>query len=822
MDQTIDFESLDFFTDPSLVEDPYPYYERLRERSPVLRERHHGVVMVTGYDEAAAVYRDPETFSSCNSVSGPFPGFPVPLAGEDVGALIERYRDRLPMSDQLPTLDPPVHAKHRALLMKLLTPNRLKENEEFMWQLADRQIAEVLEQGACELVRGYAKPFAMLVIADLLGVPEEDRAEFRSQLGADRPGRSIGSTTTEAMAHNPLDFLYRRFGDYVEERRRHPRDDVLTRLATATFPDGSTPDVIDVVRVAANLFAAGQETTVRLLAAALQLIGERPDLERLLRGDRERIPNFVEEVLRFEDPDQGGLPARAGVDDPGWRRRRRRHDADAAERRREPGSAPLREPRRVPRRAPQRPSAPRLRARHPRLSGRVARARRGPHQHRAPARSHERHPDRGVGARPEGRAPLSIRADLHPARSPGAPPRVRPRSVAGAEGAGSFGQSRRGHRRGADPGRERRHGPVSRARLEPLPKERWDDAVRAALRQGFPEAAPRFLASGPDAVPVPNVLGTLLHHPLLAGPFLAYSRVLLQSPALGHRLRELIVLRVAWRTRSIYEWAQHVRIAASLMTAEEIGAIARADAAGAWTPLERDLLAATDQLIDRHRIEDATWAGLARAARRPSARRGRVHGGHLHLPRDGVQQLRARARSRARDPGRNPAPRALKSASVGRKQIVSMTQPVDREVRQDVADLLVRYAAGIDGRDWKLLRSCFTDDCIADYGDVGRWKSGDEITDWMRKTHEPLGHTLHRITNQAVAREGDTVTARSYVDALVLAPDNLRGVQAAGTYDDVLVRTDGGWKIVRRRYTMVRMQVLGPPARSDRSEGRSS
>jgi alkylhydroperoxidase family enzyme len=152
---------------------------------------------------------------------------------------------------------------------------------------------------------------------------------------------------------------------------------------------------------------------------------------------------------------------------------------------------------------------------------------------------------------------------------------------------------------------------VSPARLAPLPKERWDDAVREALRRGFPEAAPRFLASGPDAAPVPNVLGTLLHHPLLAGPFLAYNRVLLQTPALGHRLRELIVLRVAWRTRSLYEWVQHVRIAASLMTTEEIRAIARADGDGAWTPLERALLAATDQLVDRHRIDDVTWAALA-------------------------------------------------------------------------------------------------------------------------------------------------------------------------------------------------------------------
>ena len=72
----------------------------------------------------------------------PFPGFPVPLEGDDVSELIEQHRDELPLSDQLTTFDPPKHTAHRALLMRLITPKRLKENEEFMWRLADRQIDE--------------------------------------------------------------------------------------------------------------------------------------------------------------------------------------------------------------------------------------------------------------------------------------------------------------------------------------------------------------------------------------------------------------------------------------------------------------------------------------------------------------------------------------------------------------------------------------------------------------------------------------------------------------------------------------------------------
>jgi len=301
-----DFDAIDFFRDDTLLGDPYPYYDFLREQCPVRREHHHDVVMVTGYDEALTVLHDTDRFSSCNSVTGPFPGFPVPLEGDDVSELIEQHRDELPMSDQLPTFDPPKHTDHRALLMRLITPKRLKENEAFMWRNADRQIDQFVAQGSCEFISEFASPYTLLVIADLLGVPEGDHEIFRQELqGTRRRDNAVGSTDHDAMAHNPLEFLYQRFTTYVEERRREPRDDVLTGLATATFPDGSMPEVGDAVRVAANLFAAGQETTVRLLGSAFQLIGENPDLQQLLRDERHRIPNFVEETLRFEGPIKG-------------------------------------------------------------------------------------------------------------------------------------------------------------------------------------------------------------------------------------------------------------------------------------------------------------------------------------------------------------------------------------------------------------------------------------------------------------------------------------------------------------------------------------
>lgn len=301
-----DFDAVDFFHARPLYQDPYPYYEYLREHGPVWREPHRGVVMVTGYDEAIAVLNDTESFSSCNTVVGPFARFPVPLDGDDISDIIERYRDLLPFSDQLPSFDPPKHTAHRALLMRLITPKRLRENEEFMWRLVDRQLDEFIADGRCEFVGQYANPFTLLVIADLLGVPEADHEIFRHELQGEGHAE-LHKGADGKLAHKPLEFLYDRFTAYIEDRRRAPRGDVMTELATATFPDGTLPEVHDVMLIAANLFAAGQETTARMLSTALLLIAERPGLEATLRNDADLIPTFVEEIVRLESPIQGNF-----------------------------------------------------------------------------------------------------------------------------------------------------------------------------------------------------------------------------------------------------------------------------------------------------------------------------------------------------------------------------------------------------------------------------------------------------------------------------------------------------------------------------------
>jgi cytochrome P450 len=296
----VDVESVDFFTEPALVNDPYPYFDALRGRCPVHPVAHPGVLSVTGYAESVEVYRDDQAFSSCNAASGPFPGLPVQADGDDIGALIEQYRDQLPMSDFLVNLDGDTHAAQRALLRKLLTPNRLKDAEERIWELADRQIDAFVDNGEFEVNRQYGNVFSLLVIADLLGVPDADREEFRKQLGAEVPLPNVGETAQ--VSTNPLAFLFGRFFEYIQDRRRQPREDVLTELALATYPDGSTPELDVVVRLATFLFAAGGDTTARLITSAMCILAENPEYQDLLRGDRRRIADFVEETLRTESP----------------------------------------------------------------------------------------------------------------------------------------------------------------------------------------------------------------------------------------------------------------------------------------------------------------------------------------------------------------------------------------------------------------------------------------------------------------------------------------------------------------------------------------
>ena len=141
--------------------------------------------------------------------------------------------------------------------------------------------------------------------------------------------------------------------------------------------------------------------------------------------------------------------------------------------------------------------------------------------------------------------------------------------------------------------------------------------------------------------------------------------------------------------------------------------------------------------------------------------------------------------------------------------------------RDEIVDVLVRYATGIDSRDWRLFRSCFSDDARFDYGGIGQWDTPEAITDYMRAAHS--GPSMHRLSNFVIDIDGDRATSRTYVDAVVMGPKGFGAVENFGWYDDEWVRTPGGWRI-SFRHTMLhgvrlpgccggyhRRSVLGSP-----------
>lgn len=291
----------DFFTDPEVIQDPSSYYAALHAVGPVVREPHYGVFLISGLEEILAVYADLESFSSVVAPLGPFMPLPTPAEGESLADVVAHRRAEIPLSDLLPTLDPPNHTRQRGLLSRLFTPNRMKENEEFMWTLAGGLIDEFAERGEIEFCGAYANPFTLLVIADLLGVPREDHETFRSWLGKTLAGDTEGKGTGDQLLSN----VYPYFTRYIEERRASPGDDVMSQLATVRFPDGGLPAVSEIVSLAFVLFAAGQETTARLISTGMRILAEQPSLAAELRSNPEGIRNFIEECLRFESPIKG-------------------------------------------------------------------------------------------------------------------------------------------------------------------------------------------------------------------------------------------------------------------------------------------------------------------------------------------------------------------------------------------------------------------------------------------------------------------------------------------------------------------------------------
>ena len=141
------------------------------------------------------------------------------------------------------------------------------------------------------------------------------------------------------------------------------------------------------------------------------------------------------------------------------------------------------------------------------------------------------------------------------------------------------------------------------------------------------------------------------------------------------------------------------------------------------------------------------------------------------------------------------------------EQVVQLGSGLSVQDEREIAAVLVAYASGIDRRDWDLFRTCFTDDCVADYGRYGTWNSCAEITEWMIASHADLGDTLHRISNIQMRATDKGAESRSYVDVLLTPQDEGGPVHRGfGYYDDQFVRSGNGWQISRRNFNAVHIE----------------
>ncbi len=295
-----DLNTKDFFSDPAIAQDLPGYLGNMRAQCPVFREPFQNVFMVTGYDEALEVYNQQvEVFSSALAVTGPLPHLPFTPEG-DIRAQIAEHRGEMPWTDHLATFDGTEHTSHRAILQALLTHKRLKANEDYVAGLVTRLVDGLIDRGGCEVTKDFAHALSTLVIADLLGVPEEDRDDLCKLMGPDPT--QLGGDEGFKIGPDPLLFLHDRFLGYLTERLKNPKDDMLTDLAQSRFKDGGDPGLEVKARLACFLFGAGQDTSARLVAFSFRTLGDRPDIQKKLRSEPHRIPEFIEEVLRTDPP----------------------------------------------------------------------------------------------------------------------------------------------------------------------------------------------------------------------------------------------------------------------------------------------------------------------------------------------------------------------------------------------------------------------------------------------------------------------------------------------------------------------------------------
>jgi cytochrome P450 len=283
------------FRDPAFLADPYPAFRQLRASAPVLKAP-LGRWFLTGYEDVALMLRD-RRFGKGYS---------------DPDALVRRFGPTalqepavLELAHMMLMRDPPDHTRLRGLVTKAFTARRIEAMRDSIQVLTDSLLDKVIQRGRMDAIRDLAFPLPVLVICELLGIPEADRARFVT--GSSSGGALLNPTPPTRAELDHANAGIKESGAYFEalfdQRRRDPQDDLITQLVQAE----EAGDRLTTAELRANvslLFAAGHETTVNLIGNGVYALLRHPDQWQILRDDPARIPNAVEEILRFESPVQ--------------------------------------------------------------------------------------------------------------------------------------------------------------------------------------------------------------------------------------------------------------------------------------------------------------------------------------------------------------------------------------------------------------------------------------------------------------------------------------------------------------------------------------
>ncbi|MFO1080628.1 MAG: cytochrome P450 [Reyranellaceae bacterium] len=276
--------------DPAFIADPYAFYRQLREAAPVFRGP-QGFWLVSRYDDAQFALRDKRFGKDFESNMRRRYGA---LGGMDQPAIASLARTML-------VLDPPDHTRLRGLVNKAFTARRVADMRPRIKALVDEQLDRVIDKGEMDVMRDLAHRLPVIVICDMLGIPEEHRAPFL--VGSNVNGRILEPVPMsreemdEANRAAEMGAVY--FRQLCDMRRRDPRDDLTTELVRAE----EAGDRLSPEELQANiglLFGAGHETTTNLIGNGLLALHRNPDQWERLKADPSLVPNAVEELLRYD------------------------------------------------------------------------------------------------------------------------------------------------------------------------------------------------------------------------------------------------------------------------------------------------------------------------------------------------------------------------------------------------------------------------------------------------------------------------------------------------------------------------------------------